>query len=59
MAITIHPDHKDLLQSYEKDGERYYILQVRILAEQFLKSLGFLRNKIDTARKTDPQFIVG
>ena len=57
MAITRHPDHKDLIGSYEKDGNKFYILQVKILAKHFLESIDFLEEKIASAREKDAEFI--
>ena len=56
MAITIHPNHEHLIESYEKDGQKFYILQVRILAKHFLESLDYLENKLNIAGENDPAF---
>lgn len=48
---------KHLIESYEKDGQKFYILQVTILAKHFLESLGYLENKLNNAGEKDPAFV--
>jgi len=57
MAITRHPSHEHLIESYEKDGKIFYILQVTILAKHFLESLNYLENKLNNASQNDPKFV--
>jgi hypothetical protein len=57
-AITRNPNQKELICRREIDkGEFIYVLQVKILSQDFLKALEFLEIKIDTAKEKDPEFI--
>jgi hypothetical protein len=56
MAITRHPKRKGLLETYEKEGSKFYILQVKILAEQFLHAITILEKKIAASKSTDEGF---
>lgn len=57
MAITRHPKHKGLLETYEREEYKYYILQVKILATQFLQAIDILDKKIANSKSTDEVFI--
>jgi hypothetical protein len=57
MAISRHPIYDRLLYVRERNGEKFFILQVAILAKHFLDSLDHLEGKLKHAIKTDPAFI--
>ncbi|WP_020586087.1 hypothetical protein [Desulfobacter curvatus] len=57
MAITRHPTHKNLIDSYQIEGGVRYILQVKILAEHFLESISVLKKKIYELKETNSDFV--
>jgi hypothetical protein len=58
-AITRAPSQSTLLSvRIDRDGSKLYVLQVKILAQDFLKALDLIEKKLGKAKENDPQFIL-
>jgi hypothetical protein len=58
-AITRDSKQGTLISVHRySDGRKLYVLQVKILAVDFLKALDLVDRKIGTAKKDDPQFLL-
>ncbi len=58
-AITRDPKQTILIRSFEDEsGQKFYVLQIKMLAEHFLKAVSLLHEKIDRAMENDHEFIL-
>ena len=58
-GITRDPKHGALLSVYTNhDGSKSYVLQAKLLAQDFIKALDLLDKKIHTAKENDPDFLL-
>ncbi|MDP3014208.1 MAG: hypothetical protein Q8M92_08215 [Candidatus Subteraquimicrobiales bacterium] len=58
-AITRDSKQKTLISVHTNvDGSKLYVLQVKILAQDFLKALDLVDQKIRTAEANDPGFLI-